>query len=118
MATKSIIREKSDVFIFVQGRMNHLRIEDIIYVEHNSRTVLMHTVKGVLYIPYISLGRIHEVLGKDYFYQCHKSFLVNKLYIEKIDRTENNIILKNFLGTVAVGRKYKMKLLRDMHYVE
>lgn len=98
--------------------MNHLDIEDIIYVEHNSRTVFLYTVGGVIYIPYLPLNQIYRILGHDYLFQCHKSYLVNRIYVEKIDRTENSIILKNYLGKVAIGRKYRLEVLRDMHYME
>ena len=117
MAMKSIIREALDVFVCVEGRMNHVSMEDIIYVEHNSRTVFLYTVKGIIYIPYMPLNRIQRTLGDDYLFQCHKSYLVNRIYVERIDRTENCITLKNYLGTVAVGRKYKRKVLQEMHYI-
>lgn len=117
MATKSIVRDELDVFVCVEGRMNHVSMEDIIYVEHNCRTVFLYTVKGIIYIPYMTLGRIQRALGDDYLFQCHKSYLVNRIYIEKIDRTENCITLKDYLGTVAVGRKYKMSVLRRMHMI-
>lgn len=118
MATKSIIRKDTEVFVSTEGRMDHVSIEDIIYVEHNARTVFLYTVKGIIYIPYMPLNRIYRTLGTDYLFQCHKSYLVNRIYIERIDRTGNCITLKNYLGTVAVGRKYKRELLREMHYVE
>lgn len=97
--------------------MSHINMEDIIYVEHNSRTVFLYTVKGVIYIPYMPLYEIHRILGEDYLFRCHKSYLVNRIYIERIDRTENRITLKDHLGIVSVGRKYKAELLRRMHYV-
>lgn len=115
--TKSITREGSDVFVCVEGRMNHVNIEDIIYVEHNSRTVFLYTIKGIIYIPYMPLHEIHRILGQDYLFRCHKSYLVNRIYIERIDRTGNCITFKDHLGTVSVGRKYKAELLRRMHYV-
>lgn len=115
---KSIIRENSKVYIYTGKKMYHLEMEDIIYVEHYSRTVSMHTQKGIVNIPYISLQRIFHILGDDYLLQCHRSFLVNRIYIEEIDRTSNFIILKNYMGKVALGRKYKYSLLRRMHYVQ
>lgn len=117
MAMKSIVREALDVFVCVEGRMNHVNMEDIIYVEHNSRTIFLYTVKGILYIPYTPLSEVQRILGGDYLFQCHKSYLVNRIYIERIDRTENFILLKDYLGTVAVGRKYKRGVLQKMHYV-
>lgn len=92
MAMKSIVREALDVFVCVEGRMSHVNMEDIIYVEHNSRTIFLYTVKGILYIPYTPLSEVQRVLGGDYLFQCH-------------------------LGTVAVGRKYKRGVLQKMHYV-
>lgn len=114
---KSIIRESLDVFVCIQGKMNHLDIRDIIYVEHCNRTVFLYTLKGVIYIPYVTLTCIRLILRDDYLLQCHKSFLVNRIFIEKIDRTENVVILKDEMGEVPVGRKYKKVFLRQMHYI-
>lgn len=115
--TKSIVRDGSDIFVCVEGRMSHVDIEDVIYIEHNSRTVFLYTVKGIIYIPYMPLRQIYRILGQDYLFQCHKSYLVNRIYIDRIDRTGNCITFKDQLGTVAVGRKYKTELLRRMHYL-
>lgn len=117
MATKSIVRENSDVFVCVDGKMSHIRIEDIIYVEHNSRAVFLYTVHEVIGIPYMTLNGVYHILGKDYLFQCHKSYLVNRIHIESIDRTGNYIVLKDYPGTISVGRKYKEELLREMHYL-
>lgn len=114
---KSIIRDATDVFVCIQGKMNHFDIRDIIYVEHCSRTVFIYTLKGIVYVPYVTLYRIHLALGSDYLCQCHKSFLVNRIFIEKIDRTENVIILKDEMGKIAIGRKYKNGFLQEMHYI-
>lgn len=115
--TKNIVREGSEVFVCVEGRISCMDMEDIIYVEHNSRTVFLYTLQGVIDIPYMPLYEIHRILGEDYLFRCHRSFLVNRIYIERIDRTDNCITLKDHLGTVSVGRKYKAELLRRMHYV-
>lgn len=106
-----------DVFVWIQGKMNHFDIRDIIYVEHCCRTVFIYTLEGIVYIPYVTLNSIHLALGNDYLCQCHKSFLVNCIFIEKIDRTENVIILKDEIGEIAIGRKYKSDFLRKMHYI-
>ena len=118
MAIKSIVRKESDVYVCVTGRMTHMRIQDIIYIEHSNRTIFLYTVKGISYIPYLSLERVQSDLGSDYLFQCHKSFPVNRIFIEKIDRTENSILLKDCLGTLPIGRKYKREVLREMHLIE
>lgn len=115
MAIKSIVRESYDVFVCIEGKLNHIDIRDIIYVEHNCRTVFMYTMKGIVYIPYMPLKRIYDALGNDYLHQCHKSFLVNCAYIERVDRTANLIMLKNDIGKIAIGRKYREEFLQNMH---
>lgn len=112
-----ISRTSRDVFICMQGRLRQIDIEDIIYVEHCRRTIFFYTSNGVVYIPYLSLSRIAGILGDDYLFQCHKSFLVNRIHIDRVDRTENVIILKNEMGEVAMGRKYKVGFLTKLHYM-
>ncbi len=101
----------------MQGQLSHVGMEDIIYVEHNSRTVFIHTVRGVIYIPYTTLCRVRQALGEDYLFQCHKSFLVNRLHIERIERGKNQIVLKNYMGKLALGRKYREDFLKKLHYI-
>ncbi len=113
----SINRRDLEVYVSMQGRLSQVNMEEIIYVEHNSRTVFIHTERGVIYIPYTTLGRVLRVLGEDYLQQCHRSFLVNRVHIERIDRVKNRIILKNHMGKVALGRKYRDTLLRKLHYI-
>ncbi len=115
--SKSIIREAEDVYVCVAGKLSHIDIRDIIYVEHSSRTVSVYTVKGIIYIPYVSLKQVHQVLGNDYLFRCHKSFLVNPVYIESVNRTDNFVMLKNNRGKVSLGRKYKTSFLKKMHLI-
>lgn len=105
------------MFVCTHGKMNHFDIRDIIYVEHCSRTVFIYTLKGIIYMPYISLNRIYLVLGNDYLCQCHKSFLVNRIFVDQVDRTANLVILKDYMGKIALGRKYKYSFLKELHYI-
>ena len=73
MTQTSISRRKNTVFFRKDGRIILLDIHDIIYIEHHSRTIFLHTVRGVFLIPYMTLCAIHERLGNDFLCQCHKS---------------------------------------------
>lgn len=116
--SKSIVRDSMDVFVCIEGKMSQIDIRDIIYVEHSSRTVILYTLHGIVYIPYIPLYQIGDILGNDYLSQCHKSYLVNRCFVERIDRTENLIVLKNYMGEISLGRKYRTRFLREMHLIE
>lgn len=112
---KSMVREKWDFYACVEGKLYHMDVRDIIYVEHNSRSVLIHTVQKVLRIPYMTLEQIHGLLGEDILLRCHRSFLVNSIYIESINRANNYMVLKNNMGKIAIGRKYKRDFLKEIH---
>ena len=116
MTQTSISRRKNTVFFRKYGRIILLDIHDIIYIEHHSRTIFLHTVKGVFLIPYMTLCAIYERLGNDFLCQCHKSYLVNPIYVEQFIRSRNVIILKNYFGNVSVGRHYRKSFLENMHY--
>lgn len=51
MTQTSISRRKNTVFFRKDGRIILLDIHDIIYIEHHSRTIFLHTVRGVFLIP-------------------------------------------------------------------
>ena len=96
MTQTSISRRKNTVFFRKDGRIILLDIHDIIYIEHHSRTIFLHTVKGVFLIPYMTLCAIYERLGNDFLCQCHKSYLVNPIYVEQFIRSRNVIILEMY----------------------
>lgn len=116
MTQKFVSRENDMVFFQKYGRIIPLNIRDIIYVEHRSRTIFLHTKHGVFLMPYMSLCKIHERLGNDFLFQCHKSYLVNRMYVEQFVCSENVIVLKNYFGNIAVGRHYRKNFLKNMHY--
>lgn len=111
------MRQDSVVYVSTQGRICQFRMDEIIYVEHNSRTVFIHTMRGVIYLPYATLQRVRQALGDDYLCQCHKSFLVNHLFVERVDRGQNQIVLKNYMGRLSMGRKYREGFLKKLHYI-
>ena len=116
MTQTCIFRRSNTVFFRKDGKIVLLNIHDIIYIEHHCRTIFLHTVKGVFIIPYLSLCAIHKRLGDDFLCQCHKSYLVNPIYVEQFVSSQNVIILKNYFGNVSVGRHYRKNFLENMHY--
>lgn len=44
------------------------------------------------------------------FVQCHKSYIVNRDYIDRIDKAGRKIYLKGFTEVVPVGNKYQAGL--------
>jgi two-component system LytT family response regulator len=87
-------------------------IPNIIYVESFGKRIVIHSRKDESSlmqdtISGYSLARILEMLRDDDFVQCHKSYLVNRSHIAKIDKREMTISLKRGDVKIPVGDKFR-----------
>lgn len=99
------IRIKQKSFIF------EYELSNIVYIESIGKRVIIHTNKDSQatnqdIISGYSLARLLQILSNDNFIQCHKSYLVNRTYIRKIDKQEMTVLLGKDLQ-IPIGEKYK-----------
>lgn len=90
-------------------------INDIVYLEAFGKKVAIHTSSKRLgikedMISGYTLAGIYALIDDPSFVQCHKSYIINKNYIAKIDKVNRQIILRGFQQTVPVGSKYQTLL--------
>jgi len=92
----------------INGVMLSANSEDIIYISSlgNYLKIFTTTHKNPLLV-YESLTNIQQQLSKDTFIQIHRSYIVNKVFISKIDK--ETLRLKNG-EQLAIGRKYQILL--------
>lgn len=86
--------------------------ETIVYFTMNEKKVNVHTERGS-YESSSSLAELEERLENKGFFRCHKSFLVNSNYIEKIIPWFNStymIKIKQSPEQIPVSRLYAKKL--------
>ena len=76
----------------------HLKTEKEIRQEH----IMGYSLKGLL-----------ELLKDGPFVQCHKSFIVNTTYIERIDKVENLVELRHCTAALPIGLKYRKQILES-----
>ncbi len=84
-------------------------IKDILYIESFGKKLEIHLGKGSDIISGYSLKSVLEAIDDTSFIQCHKSYIINKNYIEKIDKS-NKIIYLNNSNKIPIGKKFE-------HYV-
>ncbi len=87
-------------------------INDIVYLEAFGKTIAIHTSSKSLgikedMISGYTLAGIYALIDDPAFVQCHKSYIINRNYITKIDKVNRQIILRGFKQTVPVGSKYQ-----------
>lgn len=69
-------------------------VNDIIYFEKNRQVLITHLKNGVLR-SYEPLKNVAEDLSSYGFFQCHRSFIVNRRHVEKISLKEKCIYMSN-----------------------
>lgn len=85
-------------------------LKGIIYIESFGKKLEIHLNKGSEVISGYSLKSIFELIDDSSFIQCHKSYIVNKNYVEKIDKVNKIIYLSN-LENILVGKKFESNVL-------
>ena len=86
--------------------------EDIVYIEAFGKKLVIHTDNRLSgrkedTVSGYTLAGMLALLEGGPFVQCHKSYIVNRDYIDRIDKAGRKIYLKGFTEVVPVGNKYQ-----------
>ena len=76
-----------DVFVYSDKEHRKILVDDIIYIETENRRTHLHTVDEDIIVRE-TLDEWNEKLPTTFFYQVHKSFMVNLHYITKYSYEE------------------------------
>ena len=89
-------------------------LEQILYIESFGKKAVIHSISQGKelndQISGYSLVRLLEMAGPGNLVQCHKSFLINPIYITKIDKSSKTLWLKHCKDTIPIGEKYQHNL--------
>lgn len=109
------MEEEKTLFFRKDGILFAVDAGEIVHVNIQKQTMHIHTNKDdTLSVPYMSLKKFLADASCDYFVQCSKSCAVNKRYIENIDYTNRYIGLKDNLGKVEIGMRYRSQLKDEL----
>lgn len=108
-------REQKKIQIEQKQFILEYRVDDIAYLEAFGKKIAIHTnskglgIKEDMISGY-TLAGLYKLISAPAFVQCHKSYIVNKDHIEKIDKVNQQIILRGFEKTIPIGSKYQALL--------
>jgi two-component system response regulator LytT len=109
------VGDKEREFVTFKQRDQYIRVltKDILYIEVIGNNSTLYTYSQIFSLRKMSLKKLKLMLPR-YFVQCHKSFIVNRNYIEKINKGPFGweIRLKDYAGTLPNGEKYKDNVTR------
>lgn len=106
--------QRNDFIIFNINNINiKLFFHEIIFIEVNLRTSYIHTINGMYEGKNLSLKKLIEMLPSECFLQSHRSFVINKNFIKKIDKNSSywQIYFDMCEETVPLGDKFKDKVI-------
>ncbi len=92
------------------GKMDLIKIKEIIYVESKARKVLFHLDNNEIKSYYYSLDKIQELVDSPVFLRTHKSYLVNMKKITKIQDTHFIVTNGDF---VQIKQKAVKKIYQE-----
>lgn len=90
-------------------------VPDIAYIEAFGKKLVIHThsrMSGIKEdtISGYTLSGLLALLDDATFIQCHKSYVVNRSHIDKIDKSGRKVFLKGFTEAIPIGNKYQAEV--------
>ncbi len=107
-----VSRESGSFFLMCEGRLVKLQMDEVLYIQGLQNYIQCFT-RDKRYISHITMKSLEEKLPEDQFVRIHKSFLINKDNIEKIEGNEVELGGKK----LPISRNFKVnaykKILKD-----
>ncbi|KJD35221.1 transcriptional regulator [Tamlana sedimentorum] len=98
---------KEGFFLNVDKTLHKITVNSILYIEsHRNYITVVTQNQKLTYVD--SLKNWVEKLPENQFFQVHKSFIINRKFVDKIS---GNLVYIN-QEKIPIGRTYKQKLLK------
>ena len=88
-----------------------IKVSSIMFAEVFNTVCIIHTTDEE-FRTYITLDELSATLDEEKFIRCHRSYLINMDYIEKIE--EHNFLMKDGM-TIPIGRKKSSEIKQKFH---
>jgi len=105
---KTLEEDSQRLFIKSDKRLININLSDIYYLESYGNYVKVWTEKEFILTPRTLSSFVVQLPERD-FMQVHKSFIINRKYI---DYTEGNMVKMKNENTVAIGKNYRTAFKR------
>jgi len=100
------------LFLNVDKTLHKITLSNILYLESDRNYITVVTkTKKLSYID--SLKNWNKKLKEEQFIQVHKSFIINRKYVDKI--SGNEIYIQGH--RIPIGRTYKKELLKQLKII-
>ncbi len=97
--------------ISFRGRNTILRHADIMYISSSNHALRFHMRDGQEYTSYGRLDELEAQLASELFVRCHKSFIANLLYVNRL--TREGFYIGDTL--IPISRSYSADAKKSYH---
>jgi DNA-binding LytR/AlgR family response regulator len=87
-----------------------LKFSDIIYAEADDNYSRVFGLENNVNLLCMTLDKVHNSIGRNLFFRCHKSFVVNLRRIKQIEKMPMLLIMENG-AKIPVSRRKKSAFL-------
>lgn len=94
--------EKEYSYFKVSGQLIKVMHNELLYAQSIKDYIQLHTTKG-RYLTHMTMKYLSELLPSSRFLRVHRSYLINRSYVERIDR--NMVVIKD--EKIPVGDNYR-----------
>lgn len=101
-------QKPNDLFVSSEGQYQKVRTKEILWITSDGNMAHLHCLNET-YIIRMSLTGLLKLMPTNLFMKIHKSFIVQLDAIERIDRTNNELLIQK--NKIPIGRNYKSELL-------
>ena len=96
---------KDYTYFKISGELLKINHDEFKYAQSVKDYILLCTTKGN-YITHMTMKYLNELLPQDRFSRVHRSYLINKTFVDKIGKTTLSIAET----TIPIGEQYKQTI--------
>jgi DNA-binding LytR/AlgR family response regulator len=108
---KAIAEQEDEIYVKSDGRLFRLSYDNILFVEALADYVIFNTAAGKKHIVHHTMKGIEKRLPESIFSRVHRSYIINRKKIDKIEDLHVYIGEKTF----SIGASYKDILMNKLN---
>lgn len=104
------MKKESKLYFQKKGIRFCIKEDELVYIKAGERKLHIQTTQEEILIPYQTCNQVIEELRERNFIQCSRATIVNCSFIERFDRGNKCIVLRESFGKLEVGSTYRKKM--------
>ncbi|MGL5752883.1 MAG: LytR/AlgR family response regulator transcription factor [Paraclostridium sp.] len=97
------LNKKNTIYVKNNQDIYSLRLDDVVYFESNLRKITAYLINGEKITFYNKISNLESEIDSSLFIRCHRSFLVNLIYVKNIVASDLITTTEEFL---PISKKY------------